>query len=451
MKEKNSPPQEENPARCPASLQDVDLFAPGGQEHWYEAYRILHEDAPILVLEGEGLNGSGDAYVLNCFEDIETVVKNPERFTPLLTLNVRELCEMLERGEQPPRDASRFDIALDSVRTLRPTEALWRAHRQELTDPFVGPGARRYEGVVRDIVDELIDGWIERDDGDGMGTVEFIQELARPLPQRVTAHVLGFPREDVPRLAAWGNAQVMQYVYGRGHMNLLSPAQADEQAAGLDGFAEYLADTVADKRRHPADDMISALTTIRYEALGRRLTDDEIYGIVYFMLLGGLETTQYAIVEQAQLLCQQPGLFVRLQREPGMIRAFTEEAMRLRSPTQGLSTRVTTQEENFHGVTVPSGSILHLRFGAGNVDPRRYDCPHTLDIERKSPGSHLAFSQGPRTCPGAGISRLEQQLAWQRLCERLEGMTFAPDNSIEHQPGIMLGTLALNLRFRRSS
>jgi cytochrome P450 len=437
--------------QCPESLQDVDLFAPGCQEHWYEAYRILHKQAPVLVLEGEGLNGSGDAYVLNCFEDIETVVKNPERFTPLLTLNVRELCALLERGGQPPRDASRFDIALDSVRTLRPTEALWRAHRQELTDPFVGPGARRYEGAVRDIVDDLIDNWIERDDGDGMGTVEFIQEFARPLPQRVTAHVLGFPREDIPRLAAWGNAQVMQYVYGRGHMNLLDPAQADEQAKGLEGFAEYLADTVADKRRSPAEDMISALTTIRYEALGRRLTDDEIYGIVYFMVLGGLETTQYAIAEQAQLLCEHPGLFARLRREPGMIRAFTEEAMRLRAPTQGLSTRVTTREETFQGVNIPPGSILHLRFGAGNVDPRRYECPHELDIERKSPGSHLAFSQGPRTCPGAGISRLEQQLAWQRLCERLAEVAFAPGNTVAHQPGIMLGTLALSLRFRPSS
>lgn len=435
----------------PASLEDVDLFGPGCQEHWYEAYRILHDQAPVLVLAGEGLDGRGDAYVLTCFEDIERVVKDPDRFTPLLSLMVRDLCQTLERGESPPQDASRFDIALDSVRTLRPTEALWRAHRQELTDPFVGPGARRYSAVIRDIVDELIDDWVARDDGDGMGTLEFVREFARPLPQRVTAHVLGFPREDVPRLAAWGDAQVMQYVHGRGHMNLLTPAQAEQQAAGLAGFAEYLADTVADKRRNPADDMISALTTVRYEALGRRLTDDEIYGIVYFMVLGGLETTQYALVEQAQLLCEHPGLFARLRNDPGSIRAFTEEAMRLRAPTQGLSTRVTTQQETFQGVTVPAGSILHLRFGAGNVDPRHYECPHELDIGRKAPGSHLAFSQGPRTCPGAGISRLEQQIAWQRLSARLESLDIAPGNTCAHQPGIMLGTLALSLRFRRAT
>jgi len=435
---------------CPVSLQDVDLFGPGCQEHWYEAYPILHDKAPVLVLEGEGIDGQGDAYVLNCYEDIERVVKDPERFTPVMSLKVRELAALLERGEQPPRDASRFNIALDSVRTLRPTLDLWRAHRQELTDPFVGPGAKRYTGTIRDFVDELIDAWIGRDDGDGLGTVEFIEEFARPLPQRVTAHILGFPREDVPRLAEWGNAQVMQYVYGKGHMNILSPGEIEEQARRLDGFSDYLADKVAEKRRDPGDDMISALTTIHYQALDRKLTDDEIYGIVYFMVLGGLETTQYALEEQAQLLCEQPELFATLKRNPDKIRAFTEEAMRLRAPTQGLSTRVTTQDEEFQGVKVPAGAILHIRFGAGNVDPRQYDCPYELDLERKSLGNHLTFSQGPRTCPGAGISRIEQQVAWQRLVERLDGLEYAPGNTFEHQPGIMLGTLALSLRFNRA-
>ena len=93
---------------------------------------------------------------------------------------------------------------------------------------------------------------------------------------------------------------------------------------------------------------------------------------------------------------------------PEKIRAFTEEAMRLRAPTQGLSTRLTTRDEVFQGVTVPAGSILHIRFGAGNVDPQQYDCPYELDLERKALGNHLTFSQGSRTCPGAGISRLEQ-------------------------------------------
>ena len=434
---------------CPVTLEDVNLFGPGAQEHWYEAYPILHREAPVLILPGEGLDGCGDAYVLNCYEDIVRVVKDPERFTPLMSLMVAELQALHDRGETPRQDTSRFDIALDSARTLRPTIELWRAHRQELTDPWVGPGAKRHRQLIHEIADDLIDQWIDRDDGDGLGTVEFIEEFARPLPQRVTARVLGFPQEDIDQLAAWGSAQVMQYVYGKGHLNQLSEEEAALQAARLEGFADYLVNQVASKRANPQDDMVSALTQIHYQALDRKLTDEEVYGIIYFMVLGGLETTQYALEEEAQLLCDQPALFDIIKADAGKIRAFTEESMRLRSPTQGLSTRVTTQEEVFQGVVVPAGSILHIRFGAANVDPRQYKCPYELDLDRKSLGNHLTFSQGSRTCPGAGISRLEQIIAWERLCARLQSLEYDPDNRFEHQPGIMLGTLALKLRFRK--
>lgn len=433
---------------CPVNLEQVDLFGPGSQEHWYQAYPILHEHAPVLVLDGEGLAGTGDAFVLSRYEDIERVVKDPVRFTPLMSLMVQDLQATIDRGETPQPDTSRFDLALDSVRTLRPDEILWRKHRQELTDPWVGPGAKRHRRMITEMVDALIDDWIERNDGDDSGTVEFIQEFARPLPQRVMAGVLGLPSNDVARLAEWGSAQVMQYVYGQGHLNILSDEQMQLQVDGLSGFAEYLAEQVAKKRVNPQDDMISDLTQIHYQALDRKLTDDEVYGIVYFMVLGGLETTQYALEQQAQLLCDQPELFATLKSNPGKIRAFTEEAMRLRAPTQGLSTRVTTQDEVFQGVEVPAGSVLHIRFGAGNVDPEQYEHPYRLDLERKSLGNHLTFSQGPRTCPGAGISRQEQVIAWERLFERLSSLEYAAGNAFEHQPGIMLGTLALSLKFR---
>jgi cytochrome P450 len=65
-------------------------------------------------------------------------------------------------------------------------------------------------------------------------------------------------------------------------------------------------------------------------------------------------------------------------------------------------------------------------------------------------GGHLTFSQGPRTCPGAGISRLEQTIAWNRLFDRIASLAYAPGNQFFHQPGIMLGTLELQLAFERS-
>ena len=179
-------------------------------------------------------------------------------------------------------------------------------------------------------------------------------------------------------------------------------------------------DQVQTKRRQPKDDMISFLTQVTYSALGRKLTDLEINGIVYAMIIGGLETTQYALEEQAQLLCERPGVFAAVKNDREKVRHFIEEGMRLRSPTQGLSTRITSQDEVFQGVTVPAGSLLHLRWAAANIDADEFECPHELQLDRKAVSRHLTFSAGPRVCPGAGISRLEQTIAWTRLFDRLE-------------------------------
>jgi len=426
-----------SPVRCPATLDDVDLFSAGAQEHWYEAYPILHREAAVLRLPGEGLTPGTDGFVLTKYEDISRVVRDPVRFPPTLSLAIRQL---LDSGI-PPERAPRANAMLASMATLRPTNELYRAHRQELTDPWVGPGATRHAGMITGFVDQLVDKWIDRDE------VEFISEFARPLPQLVMATVLGFPLADIPKLADWGSAQVAAFVHGRGHRNLLSETEVAAQFAKLDGFREYVQEAVTRKRREPGDDMISWLCQVEYEALGRKLTDIEVNGVVYAMLIGGLETTQYALEEQAQLLCEHPEFFDQLKADRELIRPFVEESMRLRSPTQGLSTRITSRDEVFHGIEVPAGSLLHLRFGAGNVDPDEWECPYEMRLDRKAVTRHLAFSAGPRVCPGAGISRQEQVIAWDRLLNRLHSLSYAPGNTFEHQPGIMLGTLELKLRF----
>jgi cytochrome P450 len=124
--------------------------------------------------------------------------------------------------------------------------------------------------------------------------------------------------------------------------------------------------------------------------------------------------------------------------------------MRLRAPTQGLSTRITSQDEEFQGVPVPKGSLLHLRWGAANVDAETFENPAEVDLGRKAVTRHLAFSAGPRVCPGANLSRVEQDIAWNRLLDRIEHLEYAPGNDFQHQPGIMLGTLELKLRFTKA-
>ena len=123
--------------------------------------------------------------------------------------------------------------------------------------------------------------------------------------------------------------------------------------------------------------------------------------------------------------------------------------MRLRAPTQGLSTRTTSKDEIFQGITVPKGSFLHMRWAAANIDPVEWEDPTALKLDRKAGSRHLAFSQGARVCPGASLSRLEQLQAWNVLLDRIGRFNYMPNNSFQHQPGIMLGTLKMNLNFQK--
>lgn len=431
------------PMRCPVSLDSVDLFGDGAPEHWYEAYEILHREAPVLRIAGGGLQPGTDAFVLTKHADVARVVKDPERFPSLTQARV---AAHADRGLSAERTyETTRNLMQASMVSLRPTQELYLRHRRELTDPWVGPGALRHRDMITEHAHSVIDEWIAGEQ------VEFVRQFARPLPQRVMASILGFPQEDIPQLAAWGDAVVMPFVHGSGLKHELTPEQVTEMLARLDGFQDYIYDHVRTKRRQPQDDMVSFLCSVHYEALDRTLTDLEIAGIVHAMIIGGLETTQYALVEQAQLLCEHPAVFDELRGDRAKVRAFTEEGLRLRSPTHGLSTRATSRDEVFQGVEVPAGSLLHLRFAAANVDADEFACPFELDLDREGLTRHVAFSTGPRVCPGANLSRLEQQVAWSVLLDRLESIEYAADNDWLHQPGIMLGTLRLNLRFARAT
>lgn len=427
-------------ARCPLALDDVDLFAPGAQEHWYEAYDLLHAHAPVHRIPGQGFEPGTDAFILSKHDDIALVVRDEERFPLVSSIALKSV---IEAGGDPFSRPGVTTIAASMV-SLRPNPELWRAHRQELTDPWVGPGAGRNEAMIRREAHWLVDQWIDR------GTVEFVAEYAQALPQRVMANILGWPISDLKLLKYYGDGCVKPFVYGSRHNSQLTPEQAASQFEVLNEFRDYTDRLIKSKRTNPGDDMISFLTTVEYSPLQRKLTDLEINGIVYAMVIGGLETTQYALAEQMQLLIEREGVWDEIRQDRSKLRAFTEEGMRLRAPTQGLSTRITSQDEVFHGVHIPKGSWLHLRWASANLDPDEWECPLDLRLDRKAGSRHLTFSQGPRVCPGASLSRLEQMVGWSTLLDRVQRFRYREGNSFLHQPGIMLGILELNLEFDRA-
>jgi cytochrome P450 len=432
--------QTQSHAKCPMSVGEVDLFAPGAQEYWFEAYRLLQKDAPVLQIpDGAGRPGA-DAFILTKYDDISRVVRDPKRFTVGMDSGFQEheMEVFAERG---------FADVAKATATLRPTVEEHMQHRRQLTDPWVGAvGAPQHRDMVEQVANDLMDHWIAD------GEVEFVKGFAAPLPQTIITKILGFPLEDMPMLKRWEEAQVRRFVYGATHLSLLTPEEERQNAEALVDFQQYIQGKIDEKRANPQNDMTSYLTQIEYGKEKRNLTDGEIINVVYTMHIGGNETTQYALTSEALLLAQNPELFAELQADRSKVKFFVEEALRLFAPTQGMSSRTVQEDVEIRGVQIPKGSLLHLRYGAGNRDSDCFPDADTVNLNRRNAGRHLTFSQGARNCPGAGLSRLEQNIAVNLLLDRLESLELTPGrNDLTHQPGIMLGLWELHLSFSAAS
>ncbi len=430
--------------QCPiASDLGIDLFADGSQEHWFEDYQLLHNEAPISRIPGGGWLPGTDAFVLTKFEDIARITRDPlfSDFSPGEGSAARGGSSALQNEIF---EEAGFGETVNAAATLRPSLEQHKRYRQELWDPWVGPmGADQHREMVEKASNELIDQFINK------GEVEFVTEFAAPLPQTVITTILGFPLEDMPTLKKMEEAQVRRFVYGSGPKNELPPDIDRENAIVLVDFHKYIQGQVDIKRKNPQNDMISWLSQTEYE--GRKLSDGEIISIAVLMHIGGNETTQYALTSEALLLAQNENLFKELAIDQTRIRFFVEEALRLYAPTQGgAGGRFVPEDIEIGGVNIPKGSLLHLRFGAGNRDADLCPEPNNINLDRPNPGRHLTFSMGPRNCPGQGISRLEQNIAVETLVSRIKNLRLTPGkNDLKHQPGIMLGLYELHLSFDR--
>jgi cytochrome P450 len=406
-------------------IEDVDLFSPETQEDWYPAYRAILEQSPVYRIPQTG------HYLISKFEDIAWIVRNPERFpnnakgsTGLL---LSEEAQAYYREHGYPRQ--------QPLGTNPPEHRKYR----EQVDPFFSPaGARKQEAMIRRTINELIDQWIDR------GEIEFVQDFAVPLPVHVITRMLGFPMEDIPRLRVWSAAWVMPFAMGLTHEQQMYVAEKGVE------FQKYIEGFIDERRANPGEDVISHLATTKFDG-ERPLTNAEIIGMIDHLYIGGNETTTFALTSGLWLLMRNPGLWEELKADRSKVRFFVEEVLRLESPTQGLF-RVTTQDEEIRGVKIPAGSVLHLRFAAANRDPDEFPDPDKLDLSRPNVGRHLAFSQGEHMCPGAGLSRFEQNMAWNILLDRIDRFELVPGkNDFTHLPGFVLRALKeLHVSFTRT-
>jgi len=233
------------------------------------------------------------------------------------------------------------------------------------------------------------------------GGCDVVHDLAAPVPSTIMSALIGVPPEHTEQFRAWTEA----------FLEVTGPGDIAERANGIYGlFGELL----AERRRAPADDLMTAL--LEAEVDGQRLGETDLLGFCFLLLIAGNDTTTTLIGNGVELLGRHPDQRARLVRDPSLIPEAIEEMLRIESPTQALP-RTAARDTELHGVPILAGSRVMLLFGAANLDEREFRDPEAFDIGRRPP-RHLAFGHGIHYCLGAMLARLESRVVFEELLAR---------------------------------
>jgi cytochrome P450 len=229
--------------------------------------------------------------------------------------------------------------------------------------------------------------------------------------------MLGVPAEDREALKVW-SADAARLLDP-----LLDPPVFDAADAGIRGFTSYFRELVAERRRRPRDDLLSAL--IEAEDQGQRLTDDELLTNAIFLFAAGHETTQNLIGNAVLALLRHPDQRERLVADPELIKGAVEEFLRFEPPVQ-VTGRTAQETIELDSVTIERGERVVLLLAAANRDPEQFADPDRLDVTRPDVRP-LSFGGGIHFCLGAALARVEGQVALGSLVSRFPHLDGAPD------------------------
>jgi cytochrome P450 len=292
------------------------------------------------------------------------------------------------------------------------------------------PEHSRYRGLVqsafsnqslahwdRDVIRPVIDGFIDR--FEARGRADLVRELTFPFPVQVIAGMLGLPAEDLPRFHRWT-------------VELICVSLDWELGiAASKKLAEYLTPIIASRRVDPGEDLISLLAHAEID--GHRLDDEHILGFVRLLLPAGAETTYRSSSNLLFGLLTNPDQLDAVRADRSLIAQAMEEGLRWEAPLTSIG-RCCTEDTEVEGVAIPAGANLAVNLGAANRDRSRYDDPEVFDIFRPAK-QHMAFAFGPHRCLGMNLARLETELLFERLFDRLPNLRLDPSAEDIHITG----------------
>jgi cholest-4-en-3-one 26-monooxygenase len=334
--------------------------------------------------------------------DIQMIGKQPEKFLNGTTL--------LVRTEPRPPGEEMFPKTL--IEMDPPKHGKYR----KIVSKRFTPGAlKRWHGDIERIGKEIVDGLLEIGD---QGSVDFVEKVSAPLPIAVIAWLLGVPRSDWKLLFDWTNRTI-----GANDPEYQQEGSSSNDTArgAMIELFQYFAKLVEEKKKNPADDLVTLFATAEVD--GEKLPPMDVLAYCLIIVIAGNETTRNATSGGMLALAQHPAELAKIQKNPALLPTAIEEILRWTSPIIHFA-RTATQDVEIRGKKIRKGDHLALYYPSANRDEDVFDAPFAFRADR-DPNRHLAFGIGEHFCAGAHVARLELEVAFKSLLPRLVDLELA--------------------------
>ena len=397
---------------------DFDIYDPAltiPTDTVNDRVRALAEQSPLVYSPRYGGH-----WIVTRYAEIHEVLRNPQTFSS-------------HPNNLVPHGAGKFlPLELDP-----PEHTAFRKALQPLFNPA---RMRALEPRIREIVNELIDGFAAR------GSAEYISEFARELPARVFLALMDWPLDDAPMFTQATDTTLRGVPGGTEEEGNAAREAAAQQLFG------YFAGVVADRRaRGPeaadnSGDITAKIVHQRIELDGelRALTDEELCNMFFLLLIAGLHTVTGTLAWSVLHLADRPDERQRLIDDPSLVPAAVEEMLRIEAAVS--PGRRVRHDTTLGGVELKEGDQLLLVLAGANRDGREFADPDVVRVDR-TPNRHLSFGSGPHRCLGSHLARIEVQLVFEELHKRIPDYRIDPSTPVVSHPSQVRGVLELPILF----
>jgi cytochrome P450 PksS len=386
-----------------------ELESPEYYEDPYPTLAVLRDHGPVYR------RATGNEYLILSHAEIRDL-----GHAPLLTAVMRDtrwrgpkrLRDLVARLHGPILNLSRYNMAQNDP-------PVHTRLRHQATRAFTTRLMEKMRTRIHEVAEEFLDRVIDR------GEMDLLGDFARPMVTVVIMELLGIPEKDRDMVNGWSR----EIVAFMGELYRDPSDVAFRGAASATAIWHYATELIDEKRRRPENDFMSELVQVQQQEDGR-ITKREVVGQTALILIAGQETTPHLIANGMHALLRNPEQMARLRADPSLMKTALDEMLRYDGPIMQFP-RWTTGELQLAGMTIPPEAKLMIMFGAGNRDPARYEDPDRFDITRDA-HDHVAFGFDRHMCLGRHLARVEGEVAFGMLLDRLPRLRLADPDKLEH-------------------